>query len=525
MAKNNERNLNITIKNQEDNDEVIISVSSILKQMKRFLVLWIVVAIIAGLAVFSLSALRIFSTSKPAEAIVSFTYDGIEQGLDPKKSGEFNIESMKAPKVIEMALTEMGIELEKLEDVRPNIRFGYKLPQEAYDNLKAYNSVMEKATNGSLTAAQAMLDTKYYPTQFSIIFDYSKAGFDKTTGTELLNKIVDCYGTYFYQLYGFNKPLGTAVMALDTDDYDYAQQVDMYRLSLRQVRSYVDSLVKEDNSAFRSSITGYSFSDLSEYAKNVSSVDLDKISSYISVNNVTKNKDSTLAYYDYRIENLTRDKDEYAERLAALNASIAAYQKDTITIYGENTKNESTVHSDQYDSLFRSKTTIEASLAQTAQDIKFYESRREALKSNKTSSTANVKSVEADLTELRKKVDKLIELTELTANDYYENVQFANAYTVLAYATKSIPAGISQALSESIKKIIIYEILIFAIYLAVAVIASLKRSNRKAVPADADDDDDDEDEEENDLEDVIDAIEEAAEKTAPKQTSKKNKKK
>jgi large-conductance mechanosensitive channel len=314
-------------------------------------------------------------------------------------------------------------------------------------------------------------------------------------------------------------------MALDTDDYDYAQQVDMYRLSLRQVRSYVDSLVKEDNSAFRSSITGYSFSDLSEYAKNVSSVDLDKISSYISVNNVTKNKDATLAYYDYRIENLTRDKDEYAERLAALNASIAAYQKDTITIYGENTKNESTVHSDQYDSLFRSKTSIEASLAQTAQDIKFYESRREALKSNKTSSTANVKSVEADLTELRKKVDKLIELTELTANDYYENVQFANAYTVLAYATKSIPAGISQALSESIKKIIIYEILIFAIYLAVAVIASLKRSNRKAVPADADDDDDDEDEEENDLEDVIDAIEEAAEKTAPKQSSKKNKKK
>ena len=522
MAKNNERNLNITIKNQEDKDEIIISVSSIFAQLKRFLVLWIVAAIIAGLAVFSLSALRIFSSSNPAEAIVSFTYDGIEQGLDPKKGGEFKIESMKSPKVIEMALTDLGIDLEKVEDIRANTKFTYKLPQDTYEKLKAYNSVMEKATNGSLTAAQAMLDTKYYPTQYSIIFDYSKAGFDKTTGTEILNKMVDCYGTYFYQLYGFNKPLGTAVTALETDDYDYAQQVDTYRLSLRQVKNYVDSLVKEDSTAFRSSITGYSFSDLSEYANNVSSVDLDRISSYISVNNVTKNKEATLAYYDYRIENLTRDKDEYAERLAALNASISAYQKDTITIYGENTKNESTVHSDQYDSLFRTKTTIEASLAQTTQDIKFYESRRDALKSNKTSSTANIKNVESDLAELREKIDKLIELTELTANDYYENVQFANAYNVLAYATKSVPAGISQALSASLKKIIVYEILLFAIYLAIAVIASLRRSNRKAAPAAGDDDEDDE--EEADLEDVIEAIEESAEKKETKPSGKSKKK-
>ena len=522
MAKNNERNLNITIKNQEDNDEIIISVSSIMKQLKRFFVLWLVAALIAGLAVFSLSALRTFSSANPAEAIVSFNYDGIEQGLDPKKGGKFDIETMKSPKVIEMALTDLGFDLEKVEDVRANIKFGYKLPQDTYEKLKAYTSVMEKATNGSLTAAQAMLDTKYYPTQYNIIFDYCKAGFNKTEGTEVLNKLVDCYSVYFYQLYGFNKPLGTAVTALDIDDYDYAQQVDTYRISLRQVKNYVDSLVKEDNSAFRSSVTGYTFSDLSEYANNVSSVDLDRISSYISVNNVTKNKESTLAYYDYRIENLTRDRDEYSERLAALNASIGAYQKDTITIYGENTKNESTVHSDQYDSLFRTKTSIEASLAQTTQDIKFYESRREALKSNKTSSTANIRNVESDLTELRKKIDKLIELTELTANDYYENVQFANAYTVLAYATKSIPAGISQALSDSLKKIIVYEILIFALYLAVAVIASLRHPNKKA--AAVSDDDDDDVEEENDIEDVIDAIEEAAEKEEPK-PSKKNRKK
>ena len=526
MAKKNERNLNITIKNHDEKDEVIISISSILKQMKRLLAIWIVAAIVAGLVVFALSAFRTFSSSSPAQAIVSFTYDGIEQGLDPNKAGTFDIETMKSPKVIEMALDEMGMDIENLEYIRSNISFGYIMPQDAYEKLKAYNSVMEKATSGSLSAAQAMLDVKYYPTKYEIFFNYGNAGFDKATGTQLLNTIIDCYGDYFYQLYGFNEPLGASVTAVDSDSYDYPQQVELYRNSLRKVRSYLDELAKEDNTAFRSSITGYSFNDLSEYAKTITSIDLDRISSYISVNNVTKDKNSALAYYDYRIENLTLDKDEYSERLAALDASIAKYVKDSATFIGagaESINGSASIHSDQYDAMFKQKTTLEANLAQTVQDIKFYESRREALKSDKTSSKANIEKVESDLEELKTKVTDIVDLTEKTADDYFKNVQFANAYSILAYASKSAAAGLSQAVRASLKNIIVWELLIFAIYLAAAFIAALKRDNsRKKAAADADDDYDDDDDEE-DLEEVIEAIEEAAEKEA--NSSKKSKKK
>ena len=57
MANNNERNLNVTIKNQEENkDEVVISISAIFKNLKRFLAVWLVLAIIAGLLTFCWSA-------------------------------------------------------------------------------------------------------------------------------------------------------------------------------------------------------------------------------------------------------------------------------------------------------------------------------------------------------------------------------------------------------------------------------------------------------------------------------------
>ncbi|MBQ6170300.1 MAG: lipopolysaccharide biosynthesis protein [Ruminococcus sp.] len=519
MAKKEERNLNVTIKNQEDSKgEMLISVSSVIRQLKKYLAVWIAAAIIAGILGVVVSAVKTFSVKTPARALVSFTYPNIEKGLDPA-GRKFEIESMKNPVIIERTLTELGIELDKLEDVRKNISFDYKIPDDAYDKLTAYNSVMDKATSGSLSAAQAMLDTKYYPTQFTVYFDFGEAGFDRKTGVEVLNTLLENYRDYFYEQYGYNEPLGAAVNVADYENYDYAQQVDLFRDSLRQVRSYLNSLSRDDNTTFRSSITGYSFKDLSEYAKTVSSIDLDRISSYISVNNVTKNKDAALAYYDYRIENLNRDKDEYAERLAALETSIAQYEKDSILIFGNGTDSTNTQYataSDQYDSLFRQKTSVEANLAQTKQDIKFYESRRDALKNNKNSSKDNVAQVEADIKALSEKVANIVDLTEKTADDYYENVQFANAYNILIPATKSVGAGIGEAVKSAVKPLFIIEALIFMIYFAIAFLKALKSDNKKILAEEAAGSDDDDDADEADLEDVIDAIEEEAEEIKEK---------
>ncbi|WP_028517115.1 LPS biosynthesis protein [Ruminococcus flavefaciens] len=526
MAKNNERNLNVTIKNNdEDKDAIVLSLSTIIKQLKRFLVLWLVVAIIAGILVFSLSAIKTFSKVSPAKALVSFSYSGIEKGLDPA-GRKFDINSMKNPLVIERTLTKMGLDLEKVEAIRENITFDSKIPQDAYERLTTYKSVMESASNGNLAAAQSMLDVTWYPTQFTVYFDFGKAGFDRTEGVEFLNTMLKCYSDVFYEQYGYNESLGAAVKVVDYENYDYSQQIDLFRNSLRTVRNYIASLSNDDNTAFRSSVTGYSFKDLSEYAKTVYSIDLDRISSYISVNNVTKDKDAAIAYYEYRIENLNRDKDEYAERLASIDSSISQYQKDNITVYGDNVNSESTVHSDQYDLLFRQKTSVQSSLAQVKQDIKFYESRRDALKENKNSSKANIEKVEADIKSLDEKVSKIVELTEQTADDYYENVQFAHAYNILVPASRSVAAGIKEAVSDSMKVIVVVEALLFVIYLCVAFASALSLDSKKrakAVMASGDDDD----AEEVELDEIADIIEEEADKAknASQKNANKNKKK
>ena len=47
---------------------------------------------------------------------------------------------------------------------------------------------------------------------------------------------------------------------------------------------------------------GYSFSDLRAAVNTIKSADLSSLSSYISINNITNDKEQLITYYEYRTE-------------------------------------------------------------------------------------------------------------------------------------------------------------------------------------------------------------------------------
>lgn len=524
MADKKDRSLNVIINNQaEDKDEVIISIATIFKMLKRYFTLWLAAAIIAAFVAAAFSCFTATSSVSPVKAVVNFTYKGIEKGLDPA-GRKFDIQTIKSPVVIEAALTELEMDLDHLDDIRSGIHIQGLIPDDTYDRIAVYSSVMEKAANGNLTAAQAMLDEDYNPTDYIISFNYSGTGLNRTSAANVLNAVLDAYRDYFYKQYGFNRSLGTSVPATNYMDYDYAEQIDVFANSLKTVKSYLRSLSSDDTTNFRSSVTGFTFNDLLESAKTIESIDLDRISSYITVNNITKDKDSAIAFYNYRIDSLTRTKEQLTERLEALTASIETYEKDSILIFGNGTDGTDTKYaqaSDQYDSLFRQKTNVETELAETKQSIKYYETKRSALQNNKTGTAVNVEKVEAQLEDLNNKVTNLVLLTEQTADEYYENVEFANAYNILVPASNSVKSKTSSIINHAKKNIIVIEALLVFIYFIVAFVSALKSDyigKRATAAADDSDDDDDEDDE--------DAPEELADETeeAPAKNGKNNKK-
>jgi len=518
MAKKSERNLNVTIQNQADsNDEIVVSVGGILRKLKKYFLPWVIVSVMIAVMVTGVATFKTLRDKPPLTALISFNYSGIENGKDPA-GRNFDINIVKNSQVIADALHKEDIDLEKASDIQQNITFEGVIPQDAMDRITVYKSVYETANSGNLSAAQAMLDVTFYPTQYKVYFDYDECNMTKKEAVQVFNDILEGFNDYFYDLYGYNKTLGTSVSTIDYKSYDYSEAVDLFRSNLKILSKYVKGLAANDNTQFRSNKTGLTFNDLAQSISTVSNLDLDKISSYIDINNITKDKEATSAYYQYRIDSLNREKDALTERLATLTDTIAGYQKDNILIMAtENGANsELTTNSGEYDKLIERKDSVASELAETKQSIKYYEQRKEGLDKATTSTPAMMEKVEADFEVLNTRLQKLIEDTQITAEEYYEIVEFAHAYNILVPPVNSQVDIVKSIVGHAKLRLVIFEALAFLVYMAMAFVTSIKDENAKPVAVAEDDDDDYDD----DIDDEDEDIEEETEEEEPEKEEK-----
>lgn len=506
MSKKEVRDLNVTINSKEnDDDSVVISMSGLGKGLKKYFLPWIIIAAILAVCVTGINTVKVVRQKTPLTALVSFNYDGIEKGLDPA-GNTFDINSIKNVQVISEALTEHELDLEYSDKIRNAMSFEGIIPSDAIDKMTTYQSVYQSSQNGNLAAAQAMLDVTYYPTQFKVTFEYGRTGLSRKDAVQVLNSILNGYRSYFFEQYGYNRSMGAALSAISYEDYDYAEAVDLFRVNLNTLSDYVNTLSRSDTSHFRSmdtgnaedaGLTGYTFEDISRAIDATKKIDLARISSYVTVNNVTKDKEATIAYYQYNIDELNRDKNAYAERLDNLKKAIDSYQKDTVMVMsaldGANSATM-TQGSEEYDKLVERYDNVATQLANVKQEIAMYTQFRDNLSSNKNCTEAMETKTKTDLAALNAKVEKYINITRIASEQYYETVEFSNAYSVLVPALDNKGAGIKAIMKNSIMPIALTVGLSLVVYVAVAFVFAIKLENgKKKVTAGAKDDDDDAD--------------------------------
>lgn len=479
-----EKNISLTIKQpDEENNSFTISFSTIFSYLKRYCLIWIIIAVITSM--FGMSALMFIKTNvvdTNVTALVSFNYSGIESGVDPY-GRPFDVNKIKSPSIIETALTNLNEPLTYVEKIRQSISIEGIISDRSMEKLELYQGVYSEGGSAGLEAAEKLLSTGTSANSFIITLDYGKAELELNQSKQILNGILKCYQNYFFTTYGYNKSLGTSVVAVDYAEYDYSAAIDILSSTLSTLNDYVVSL-EAMNSDFRSGRTGYSFGDLSATIQTLRTADLDSLSSYVIINNVTNDKSLLMTYYEYKIEQLKRNQNVYQVELDSIANSISEYEKDTMLIYGEGVdpeNNSFTQASEKYDSLIESKVGKQNQLSRCKQDIAYFESRVEALKdSNGASSDEAREYVETRLKEIHTKINEIIEVVNITSDEYYEIVDFANAYNIL------VPASESEAViqtNDMLIIVIVLEILIAVIYLGIAFlkgVVSDYRASKKA---------------------------------------------
>lgn len=477
--ENNEKNISVTLKQADDpsKSEVTFSITDIFKNMKRYFLIWFIAVVVTAMAISgAVMLLKTNISSNTVTALVNFNYKGIEEGLDPIGK-TFDINKIKSPNIIESAMTELSIPLKYVESVRRNISIIGLRPNEARDQLALYQTVYEKGGSAALSAAKSMMEIGYYPSYFTISFSYGNTNFNTLESKQILDAVLREYQEYFFTTYGYNESLGNSVVAIDYSEYDYPAAIDVFDSTLTNLSDYVNRLAKQTPN-FRSGKTGYSFEDLSNTIETIQSADLDSLSSYVTINNVTNDKEVLLNYYTYKIESLERQRNVYQAELKTISDSIEKYEKDSMIIFGESADNvDQTSHSlpsEKYDELIRQKTEKQRESSLAAQRIDYYNGRIKALSENQNISTdENVKVTEERLADINSKINDLIETVNQTSDEYYETVTFDHAYNILVPAAGADPSSVSK---DIVIPVILSEALVFIAYFAFCIIKSITSS-------------------------------------------------
>lgn len=451
------------------------SFGNLCHNLKALFIPWLLAAILTGVAS---TGIHFFSAEVDAvTATVSFHYVGIENGLDPNGC-DFDKDDIASPQIISAALEAEGLPAELLEPIQDSIYIDSVVSTNAINSIINHDSIF---ASDSVSWVLNISDTSYYPTRFVVSLNYSQTDLTGSQAASLLNTMLEKYSEYFLEIYGYNESVGSQLTSVDFENYDYLIALDMLSSDLTSLEAYIKDLDDNDTTDFRSEESGFSFSDLSDSANLIRTVDIDTLTSYVLNNGVINDKGSILSYYNYRINNLKRYNKIYEYRLEETINSIAAYQKDSIIVYdGLDTGTSITNTTDIYDKLIQDKIQYQDTISANEQIISDLEERVKIIKkSSAGTAKADREYVDSKIAGLQEKVSKLADNTKATADEYFATRKYHNAMTVTSAASHSAVQLIKAAINESIRMIIICELLLLIAYLIAAIFFCMKDKLKK----------------------------------------------
>lgn len=412
----------------DETDEIdIVNVAVNMAKRRRLYRYLLIMAACIGVIIGLLMVIvgQISGSSSYAQAVITFQYNGIEDGLDPNGSS-FDINKLKSPGVIEAALADLGIDGISVETVRRNIMIEGVIPEDAVERITVINEMALK----DATQYEKILDVSYFPVQY-VVSLYQARGMSKAETRDILNAVLESYKKYFLDTYANTEVLTVTGNLIEYKDYDYTEAVDLLQSQMDIMQSYVQERQKQAPD-FRSVNTGLSFGDIVTSLGTIESVDLSNLSSYIETNTLTKDKERLVEYYAYRIKKYNMDLTTLQQQLATTQQTIDSYVKDPVVIVSsQESTQEITQANDYYDQLIERKLNLSDQISTINAKINdMYTQFNTIIESSKQSTQSEYNRADEMLDNLITKIAEWTKLIEETTEEYYTTTLFSNAVQI-----------------------------------------------------------------------------------------------
>lgn len=431
--------LQVDKRDSSESEIDLINVFTFMGKRKRLIVLLLCLSILLGVTVgaFYCGFEHLTGKGSYARAMISFQFDGIEQGHDPNGAA-FDVNQIKSPYVIEGALANLGIDESYIEKVRENIVIQGVIPKDALERITVINEMAEKDSK----YYEQLLDVSYFPSQY-VVYLYDDGTFKSEELAQILDGITTNYKKYFLETYANAKVLAVTSNLLSEDDYDYGESINLLKTQIRIMLSYVREK-RTEAPDFRASSTGLSFQDIVTALEFVNTVDIGRISAHVQSKSLTRDKSKQIDYYEYVIRDIINSISETQSKLDTVTKAIASYEKDPVIVvsnsdstleYGE--KNE------YYDTLVNQQLSLNNEIASYNTTLNEYY----VLLNNLTDSEVSNDQDDFDyadelLSSVNTTMASWVELIEATTEEYYSTTLFSNAVTVVLPAQYFVDGGI-----------------------------------------------------------------------------------
>lgn len=449
----------LQVENPEESDaqiDLVNVMSAMGKRRKPYFYLGVLAACVGVcLGLLLTGADYLLGKSSYARAVVSFQYQGVEEGLDPN-GASFDINKIKSPAVIEDALTKLGMTDISTEDIRQNIMIEGVVPEDAVERITVIKEMaMEDASN-----YEKILDVTYFPTQY-VVYLYKDKHIKAEETTQILNAILESYRDYFMDTYANTEVLTVTGNLIDYEEYDYAEAIDVFTSQIEIMRNYVGERRRQAPD-FRSVNTGLSFGDIAASLEMIEDIDLANLTSYVENTTLSKDRERMAEYYNYKIRKYNMTLTELQTQLATVQNTIDTYTKDPVVIVSsQESTQEITKTNEYYDSLIGQKLELNKQIAGINTKLnEAYELLNRLNEATGRNTQKQYDYADDSLAKIAATVAKWVELTEETTEEYYATTLFSNAYKIAVPASYQAAGGIAAVA----KKILIcMAVLIFIV--------------------------------------------------------------
>lgn len=246
-----------------------------------------------------------------AATVIEYTNGKAEQGLAPDNT-KIDPTEIYASNIIIQAMNELELDFTDIsvDELRSGIRVE---PIVTEEERLTKESKIEKGE-----------EYEQSPTRYLVTFS-SDISRGKEFPRRILNQVLQEYFTYYGENHVNTSAGSNNINDIYEKGYDYLEMAELIEDSLAGTIKLLADKV-EVNGSFRSSRTGYSFSDLRSEFSFIRNVEIAQLTADILYHKVTKNRDVLISKYSNRKNDLSIANDTYAYQTDKIREIIASYE-------------------------------------------------------------------------------------------------------------------------------------------------------------------------------------------------------